>query len=97
MQATLFERNKQALMAACRKPDEMAFGSSNDRLDEVIKGIKAEQPECFLTEDDLKARCFVHAPLEGREVRYRQALRYTLCPAERAERAYFEASRKFKL
>ena len=93
MKNPLFDRHKLALQDACRKPDHPEYSKSNDELDQVIETIKAAQPECFLTKDDLKARCFVHAPVEGREVMHRYSIRNTLSAFERTERAAFANSR----
>lgn len=96
MQTPLFDRNRKALMTACRAPTHPEFGKSNDELEAAIVQIKAEQPECFLNDDDLKNRCFVHAPPEGREMPYRMAVRYTLCAAERAERGSWDKARRLR-
>jgi hypothetical protein len=93
MKNPLFDRHKLALQDACRKPDHPEYSKSNEELDQVIEMIKAAQPECFLTKDDLKARCFVHAPVEGRDVMHRYSTRNTLSATERAERATYDKAR----
>ena len=85
----LSEHHKQALSQAARAPDHPEYTKTNDDLEVVIARIKAERPEAFLTNDDLKARCFVHKPpyREGFEpTPYARALRERLSPFEVAER-----------
>lgn len=89
MTPNILKPHKEALAQAARPADHPEFTARNDDLEEVIKRIKKERPEAFLTAADLKARRFVHTPpaREGQEpTRYAQALRDRLSPFEQAER-----------
>lgn len=62
MTPQLYERHRRALIAAARKPDHSDYCKTNSVLEAVIERIKAEQPEAFLSAEDLPNRVFVHTP-----------------------------------
>ncbi len=62
-----FERHRKAIKAAARGPEHPEYCKPNPQLEAAIEQAKAEQPELFLTAEDLRNRRFVHAPNNGKD------------------------------
>lgn len=90
----LFERHRKAIKAAARGPAHPEYCKHNAELEAAIEQAKAEQPELFLTAEDLPKRCFVHAPANSKDrvpVPYARALRKELTAQEVLEQVRIQS------